>query len=325
MSARFSVIIPYYRIPKELFIDCLRSLEHQTYRDFETIIVNDGDGDFTIKEVNEFFDRLHVNLIYQKNSGVSVARNKGIDASNGDYLLFLDADDQLMDDCLEKCSKAVEGQEADIYIGKYLTNRCNSADTSSSKENIYCTKEELIGCIISHENKYPNYAIGGPWGKIFRKDYLEKNNLRFIEGVKKCQDRLFMLECVEHASSFIFLDDYLYVYTVDNPNSVCVRYNDEIDNILKGVLQYANSFIEEHYPQNDQIKYAYGQMNINFIIVIMKLKYLHKNRNTYFLRRLKEIKSFCKDFNVKHYITNYSITGLTYKWKTIFWFLRLLG
>lgn len=324
MSVRFSIIIPYYRIPKELFIECLMSLERQTYKEFEITIVNDGDDNFPAKEIKDFQDRLDIKIIHQKNSGVSVARNKGIDAANGDFLLFLDSDDKLTDDCLSQCNKAIENYSADIYIGKYYTNRCSDVDNCSSL-NIQCSKGDLISCIISHENQFPNYAIGGPWGKIFRTEFLQKNNLRFIEGVKKCQDRLFMLDCVERANNFIFLDDYLYVYTVDNPNSVCVRYNNEIDSILKGVLQHTSSFIEEHYPENIQIKYAYGQMNINFIIVIMKLKYLHKNRNTHFLHRIKEIKSFCKEFNVKYYITHYSITGLTYKWKTVFLFLRLIG
>ena len=120
------------------------------------------------------------------------------------------------------------------------------------------------------------------------------------------------------------MDEYLYVYTVDNPNSVCVSYNDEIDSILKEVLRYTNNFVKGHYPQNNQIKYAFGQMNINFIIVILKLKYLHKNRGINFLCRLKEIKQFSKEFNVKYYIENYSISGLTYKWKFVFLFLRLL-
>ena len=327
MSVRFSVIIPYYKIPKELFTDCLKSLEHQTYKEFETIIVNDGDDNFPIKEVNDFCNKCNIKVVYQKNSGVSVARNKGIDSSCGNYLLFLDADDKLTDDCLEKCSNAVERQEADIYIGKYITNKCDSTcdSTSYASGDIQCSKEDLTSCIISHENQFPNYAIGGPWGKIFRTEFLQINNLRFIEGVKKCQDRLFMLDCVECANNFILLDDFLYVYTVDNPNSVCVRYNNEIDSILKRVLQYTSSFIEEHYPGNDQIKYAYGQMNINFIIVIMKLKYLHKNRNTNLLYRLKEIRLFCKDFNAKYYIKNYSVTSLTNKWKFVFMCLRLLG
>ena len=323
MDAYFSVIIPYFKIPKGLFINCLRSLEFQTYRRFETIIVNDGDENFPVEEINGFWDKLNIKLIYQENRGVSVARNRGIEVAEGDYLLFLDADDKLMNDCLEKCNRAVEDSVVDIYIGKYLTNKCNRA-VSRDYSNIQCDKEELISCIISHENNFPNYAIGGPWGKIFRREYLQKSNIRFIEGIKKCQDRLFMLECVENANKFIFLDEYLYVYTVDNPNRVCVRYNDEIDSILKEVLRYTNNFVKGHYPQNNQIKYAFGQMNINFIIVILKLKYLHKNRGINFLCRLKEIKQFSKEFNVKYYIENYSISGLTYKWKFVFLFLRLL-
>lgn len=323
MSCLFSIVIPFYKVPFQLLEECLASVASQTYRDFEVIIVNDGDPDFPQNMIDKR-NNLALKYIYQDNSGVSVARNKGIEAANGEYIVFLDADDKLTPDTLEVFQKEIQEGYEDVYIGRYISN-IETVEAAAEPKPHEVVKKDLICCIISHENDFPGYAIGGPWGKAFKRDFLKKNHIRFIPGVKKCQDRLFMMECARRTEDISFVNQVIYIYTMDNPASVCVRYNDEIDEILNSVLMYTEKFIKSYYPLDKKIDYAFGQMHINFIIVILKLKYLNRNRKINLIKRVREFKIFCKEFDARYYVSNYKISGMTVKWRMVFCLIKMIG
>ena len=323
MNCLFSVVIPFYKVSFQLLDECLASVASQTYCDFEVIIINDGDPGFP-KNILDKRKNLDLKYIYQDNSGVSVARNKGIEAAKGKYIIFLDADDKLAHNTLEVLQKEIQDGFGEVYIGRYISN-IETVDRAAPSKPVEVKKEDLISCIISHEDDFPGYAIGGPWGKAFKKEFLKNNQIRFIPGVKKCQDRLFMMECIEKAHNISFVNKVIYVYTMDNPTSVCVRYNNEIDKILYSVLMYTEKFIKNYYPTDKKLGYAFGQMHVNFIIVILKLKYLNRNRKISWIKRVREFKAFCKRFNARYYVSNYEITGITIKWRIIFCLIKMVG
>lgn len=114
-----TVVVPVYNVEAYLR-PCLDSLEQQTFRDFEAILINDGSTDGSLQILQEYAERNeNFFLIDQKNSGVSIARNKGIACAKGEYLAFLDSDDILRKDYLERMYTELCKREADIVCCEY--------------------------------------------------------------------------------------------------------------------------------------------------------------------------------------------------------------
>lgn len=115
----FSIIIPLYN-KEGLIRKTLETVFGQTYPDFEVIVVNDGSTDGSIKEIEENYNDPRLRIINQKNSGVSAARNRGIDEAKGEYIAFLDADDEWLPCYLENKKKLIERYpHAIVYASNY--------------------------------------------------------------------------------------------------------------------------------------------------------------------------------------------------------------
>ena len=116
---KISVVIPVYNV--EPFVGkCLSTLVHQTFQDFEIIAVNDGSKDGSLAILREF-ERNYANIIVidQPNAGMSMARNRGMEAARGEYLCFVDSDDYVSPYFLEELHRAVTENDADIACCYY--------------------------------------------------------------------------------------------------------------------------------------------------------------------------------------------------------------
>ena len=113
---KISIIVSAYKAERSI-VRCLSSLVAQSYSDIEIILVNDGSPDNTFTKCFEWAEKdKRVTVIDQSNSGVSAARNKGIQYANGDYITFVDADDWVASDMYEKLSSASKNGEADMTV-----------------------------------------------------------------------------------------------------------------------------------------------------------------------------------------------------------------
>lgn len=116
-----TVIIPLYNV-QAYIAECLDSLSRQTYTNFEVVIVNDGSTDQSAEIVKEYIakSKMNMRLIEQRNQGVSKARNVGIDNACGDYLCFVDADDMLKPQYLERMVSQLEKYHCDVCLCQNL-------------------------------------------------------------------------------------------------------------------------------------------------------------------------------------------------------------
>ena len=158
-----SVIIPVYNGEKYIS-ECIESLLKQTCRDFEIIVINDGSTDDT-ENICKKFDK--VRYFYQKNRGVSKAREKGLQMAEGEYITFIDSDDKVKADFLEKMLSEIVN--CDIVC-------CNSIDEIEYKSDIYIHEDEIL---TDKERIYRDYFslkryTTCIWGKLFKKSILEK-------------------------------------------------------------------------------------------------------------------------------------------------------
>lgn len=200
---KISVVVPIYNVAAYLD-NCITSVATQSYDNFEVILVDDGSTDGTSEICDNYaaeFD--FIKVLHQENQGVSVARNKGIELSTGDWVAFVDGDDQLFADALKNAVLAGLNTNVDIYEYRTINEKADGSTFPT-----YYFSEELVGTTISPKeliNKY-NYKRGAVWGNLYNADFLKRHNLRFIKGVINSQDSIFCGFAYHYARTIHFND-----------------------------------------------------------------------------------------------------------------------
>lgn len=241
----FSIIIPIYNVEKYLE-ECLQSVIYQTYTNFEVILINDGSTDKS-KEICEkiILKDSRFKLINIENKGVSNARNLGIEKSIGEYLLFIDSDDYIENNTLDKINKVIAEYNIDyiIYgINKIINNK-NIINKLSKKDEFYKSKKEIkeiLPLLINQE------IINSPI-KVYKSKLIKENNLRFDTYLSIGEDYLFNIEYLDKIENLYYLSDILYKYIIRNENSLTQRFNinkyDELMYLNKKVYEImSNSY-----------------------------------------------------------------------------------
>lgn len=209
MIPRLSIIIPVYNVEKYL-PQCIDSVLAQSYRNFELILVDDGspDGSPSICDRYACKDN-RVKVIHQQNSGVSTARNNGIDNAKGEWITFIDSDDWVNPDYLANFGLD-DADSLDLVIQgmEYYDQRTNS----------YYKKRSFPSCVISEHTFLSYFAknrlleLGFPYGKAYHKDLLEQNKLRFDQRLSFHEDHIFVLDYYQLCSTIRLVDAIDYKY-----------------------------------------------------------------------------------------------------------------
>lgn len=276
-----SIIIPVYNVEKYLQ-ECLDSVLEQTFSDFEVICVNDASTDSSLKILNEYVskDRRIKVILNSRKRGLSYVRNVGLDHAKGNYVLFLDSDDLLLKNALEKAFYTAEKMGIEVL--------------SFSSKTIYevpVTDENEYNGIRSH--KYWG-VMNGPecylkqvengeykctvWQYLYRRDFLRKYDLKFVEGMYH-EDILYSFLIYMYATKMVIINDILHHYRV-RENSIktngnakrstislfqgylkCLEYSKNIfrEEIEKGrvveiYLLYMESLVKLYFQKCDMIQ-----------------------------------------------------------------------
>ena len=204
-----TVVIPAFNAEPYL-ANCLRSLEAAD----EVIVVDDGSTDGTGQLVRQAFPS--VRLIRQENRGVSSARNTGIAAAAGDYLVFVDADDTVFPQGLEQLRQAVDRQEADIVVMRSFCGK----EERYPWQGRFPEGEPVTGETIGRVG----YVRGSVCGCAFRRSYLMENALRFDERLAMAEDTVFFAHALSAGGRVLFRD--IVFYSVDaRPGSASRSYD----------------------------------------------------------------------------------------------------
>ena len=204
---KVSIIIPAYNSSKHIK-RCLESCINQTFKEFEVIVVNDGSIDNSGNIIDDFssIDK-RIKPIHQTNFGVVKSRKTGISLAKGNYLFFLDADDYLPLDSLEKLYRGTISDCSDIIIGDYkIVNdlgKCISNHTYGEL-NIK-SGEDLFVWIL--DNK-----IGYLWGKLISKQMFANFKFQDLQGIKYCEDLIQMLEISYYSKKVAKVNSCVYHY-----------------------------------------------------------------------------------------------------------------
>ncbi|EOD00106.1 glycosyltransferase family 2 protein [Caldisalinibacter kiritimatiensis] len=255
MSPKVSVIIPVYNGETVVSIS-LNSLLEQTYSNFEVIIIDDGSKDNTKEVVKKYLDEdIRFKYIFQPNSGVSVARNKGIKEARGEYICFLDSDDFYEKTYIERMLLEIYNKSADVcYCGyNVVTPRKKYKKRTRFKWGDILV-DYILGKVAVHTT-----------GWMIKKDILDKFNIRFQEGVSWGEDFEFFCEVLSRTKNVTYVKEYLTNYRVAfNDNCLSAFSMDKIDKDYSSIKRLQNNSIINN---NEQVEKALIKYRLKALLI----------------------------------------------------------
>lgn len=204
-----SVIVPIYNVEKYLE-RCLDSILTQSFENFELILVDDGSTDLSGAICDEYAEKdSRIIIFHTQNSGVSSARNLGIGAAKGNYIMFCDGDDCVHPQWIETLYRAAERNPNNLCACNVLRGETPSFEGQESAE---------VFRLISYFELFKNGNSAFTVNKIYKKSLLQQFGILFNPAVAISEDVLFNTEYIEHCNGIVYTDLPLYYYFC-NPKS----------------------------------------------------------------------------------------------------------
>ena len=235
---KISVIIPTYNVETYLAA-ALESVINQTFSDIEIICINDGSTDNSLAILENYAQKdSRIKLINQHNQGVSAARNAGIEAACGEYIMFLDPDDTYDLTLCEKVVEKINTETPDIVMwGHNVFNKTKVIDNSNSLKDI---RNFIKHSKVLKETIKINVYI---WNKAFKRDFLEKNKINFPLGIKNAEDLVFCLKTFYQNPKYSFILEPLYNYSDDREGAATKKFANCIRNDFAAYMALVESEI----------------------------------------------------------------------------------
>lgn len=199
-----SIIVPVYNA-SHCLDHLINTICNQSFTNWELLLINDGSTDNSGEICDRWSqkdDRIH--SYHKSNGGQSSARNFGIGKSVGEYIYFVDNDDELLDGCLQTLIDGMQlNQSIDLCVGKPLFSRngiiVNHLANETEITNIFSVDQVLCEFFSP---KY--YHFGGPWSTLFKSSIIKKYNLRYNESFKGSEDRVFLVSYLCHITGQVY-------------------------------------------------------------------------------------------------------------------------
>ena len=240
--AKISVIISVHNV-EDYLVKCLDSVLNQTFKDIEVICVNDGSTDASLNILEDYARKENrLKIINQENKGLSSARNTGIEKAQGKYIFFVDSDDYIKPDTLEKMYNKIISTNVDMvsvfselfYEGEKPDNfdKFNNSWTCKLKEGTYKANKFLkLNCVA--------------WGKLYKTEIVKKYNLRFDKGLIN-EDESWQWYYSTKIKNFYYIPEKLYMYrqrkqSIMNNKNTFSEKNLHIFKILENIYEHLNS------------------------------------------------------------------------------------
>ena len=225
INKKVSIVIPVYRAA-DTITRCVESLEKNTYKNLQVILIEDCSGDKTIEVCREL-EKKYNNVVCienLENHGVSYTRNRGLDEADGTYLMFVDSDDYVEADYVETMINACMKNENIMPICGYVNH---DEKKNGRTDNFFPgdEQEKVIQTINNMSALYEKRILQIIWNKVFLLEIIKENHIKFDEKMFIGEDFRFLLEYLKKAriQEFLFVNKLLYHYMRDNENSLMSR------------------------------------------------------------------------------------------------------
>lgn len=221
---KISVIIPVYNCEKYLK-RCIDSILKQDFKDYEIILIDDGSKDSSLKIIKQYSkcDK-RIKYIHQKNSGPAIARNNGIDLAEGKYIMFIDSDDYINENYMSSYLAEIDNTDYDVVMGGYTKIIGDKVDYKR----------------ILNNGDFAKYVVPAPYSKIYRKSFLEKNNIYFLD-TKSSEDVYFNINVIRDKAKIKCIKNTGYYYFFNSEsisNTLHKGFNNKVDAL--GLLNSIN-------------------------------------------------------------------------------------
>ncbi len=240
-----SINIPVYNC-EAYILRCLESVKKQTYPAIETLLINDCTPDNSVAIIEDYLSKnpeLNMRLIHHdKNQGLSIVRNRGIDESMGKYIYMLDSDDYITPDCIEKLVENSEKYSCEITVGETI---CLVAESNEKKQLF---RNKSINNYVTENHIIFERFVNGDWpvigpNKLYRRSFLNKNSIRFVRDLYS-QDELFAFHCALKLVSISFIKDVTYIYYLHGESTIFNKKKVNFENHQTIVEWFGKSYKE---------------------------------------------------------------------------------
>lgn len=296
---KYTVLVVTYNRAK--FIrKCLDSIFNQTYKNFELVVVDDGSTDNTKEIIDEYKKMYKFRYYYKKNTGVGDTRNYAISKVKTKYFMFVDSDDYIEKDILEKCSK-FDDYDLLCFRG-YRVLESGEIIETLYKEEFYCYDGNQT--LKSFINKNSLFLV--PWGYIYNIDVFKKNNLKY-EKDYVMEDAGLTPIIILNSKNVISIDSYGYYYVQTDESIIRTKNQKKIDLKTKSILFHVDNLY----------KYINDNVSDEELKMIL-INYLSRFLIWYGTTLDKEnLKKYVKELKKRRVIEQLEMCGLTNKIKKI--------
>lgn len=254
-----SIIIPVYNT-KPYLGRCIQSVVHQTYKNLEILLIDDGSTDGSSGLCDRFEEQYaNIHVVHLENSGVSAARNRGLDIAQGEFILFIDSDDSVSLNYVESFVRLI--YDADLIIGVI--------EDIYIDENSFVYKQKIRNYFSKQsgflQQEYYNLLelLRGPVIKLYKKKIIDKYHLRFDENLSVAEDQVFNFSYYCCIKSYVIEPKCIYrYYHRKNSNSLTLSVNKKTleDEIFKLNMEY--KFLKTYNINNYNAIYIYQLIGI---------------------------------------------------------------
>lgn len=219
---RLSVVVPMYN--SEKYIErCINSIIGQDMKDMEVILINDGSTDKTKYIAKQYVAKYkNIKLIDKENNeGISAARNTGIKNATGEYIVFIDSDDEINNGMFKNMHELGKKSNSDVVMCSYLRKYKDfdvEIKANIKEDYIIYNRSDIEKNIIHTFVENTEYGYYYVWNKLYKKEFLEKNNIFFRKKIKFGEDWFFNLEVFDNINTFSYINKPYYNY-FDNMGS----------------------------------------------------------------------------------------------------------
>lgn len=287
-----TVIIPVYNTDEKFMNKCIESVANQTYKNIEIIIVDDGSNKETYRILEGYKGKYkNITLYHKKNGGVSSARNYALDRAKGRWVAFVDSDDYLYEDGIEKLVE--NSKDCQIVMGETLRSNRKEYKPKIQEKAIYKENKDdiIISALLSAGSPISN-AIG-LWGKLYDLSFLNWNKIRFARELTYSEDLIFNIECYLKAEVIVCIPNYIYMYNKNNQESATSGFIFNFHKMqFKAIKVLSKKF-------NKSIVNAYRQNYYDFLLAMMTSyvtqEIFHQNNKSNIIEKIRLFKEIAND------------------------------
>lgn len=316
-----SIIVPVYHVEK-YFSQCVNSLLNQTYRNIEIILVDDG-GDDTCPSLCDSYaaqdDR--VKSIHKKNEGQSFARRTGFEASQGEYIMYVDSDDWIDAETIEYCVNNIDGAEVvcfgykRIYNSRVFMTPLFASDRDLSGQYIQRRMVGLVGNELSHVEEADRLVT--MWGKLYSRKIASKGVWISEREVCTSEDALYNLFAFSECDVVRYVNKCFYNYRKTDNGTTTRKYRPRMFEQWKLLFHYLDNYIKEcdedfHIALENRIALSPVSLGLNEIC----------NPEGFFVG-VRKMKKILQDDEIVHAYQKLEFQYFPIKWKVFFYMCKL--